>query len=367
MSRKRASLRSPAGNLNGVKKALESGADVVYIGLSLESNLRNYVGLNFTPEETKTAVKMCHDQGKGFYVVINSYPQPKEMELSFKSVDIAAELGVDAIVVSDLSVMSYAKNNHQDLNIHCSVQTGSANIETIRFYNEQFGANCVVLPRVLTVPEIKDICAAADCDIEVFAMGSLCTSFPGRCNMSQYITGESTNTVGICTSPKFMSFDNDEEEQLSVKLNGVTLNKFKMSEMTPDLHTCKKGHSGSEAVKLQNADGWDNTYLVNKRHICKGKFHNSATGKTNDALHSTVILDILPILPDLISAGVNAFKIEGRQRPSEYSGNATRILRTAIDRYYEDPANYSVENNWTKEVSSMFRGMTHSTGPYLGR
>jgi putative protease len=366
MSQKHVSLRSPAGNLNGVAKALKSGADVVYIGLSLESNLRNYVGLNFTPQETKEAVKMCHDQGKGFYVVINSYPQPKELELSYKSVDVAAELGVDAIVVSDISVMNYAKTNYPDLNIHCSVQTGSANIETIRFYREQFGVSCVVLPRVLTVPEIADICKESDSDIEVFAMGSLCTSFPGRCNMSQYITGESTNTVGICTSPKYMSFE-DEEDELSVKLNGVTLNTFKSSEMTPDLNNCKKGKCGSEAVKLQNADGWDNTYLVNKRHICKGRFKNTANGKVNDALHSTVILDILPILPDLIRAGVSAFKIEGRQRPSEYSGSATRVLRTAIDRFYEDPDNYSVENNWTKEVSSMFRGMDHSTGPYLGR
>jgi putative protease len=366
MVQKRVSLRSPAGNIKGVEKALESGADVVYIGLSLESNLRNYSGLNFTPKETKKAVKMCHDKGKGFYVVINSYPQSKEMELSFKSVDVAAQLGVDAIVVSDLSVMSYAKTNHPDMKIHCSVQTGSANIETIRFYQEQFGAKCVVLPRVLTVPEIKDICEGTDIDIEVFAMGSLCTSFPGRCNMSQYITGESTNTVGICTSPKFMTFEENKDE-LSVKLNGVALNSFKPSELTPDLHVCKKGKNGAKAVKLQNEDGWDNTYLVNKRHICKGRFLNTANGKTTDAFHSTVILDVLPILPDLIEAGVNAFKIEGRQRPSEYSGNATRILRTAIDRYYEDPENYLVENNWSKVVSSMFKEMDPSTGPYLGR
>ncbi len=367
MSQKRVALRSPAGNLKSVKKAIDAGADVVYIGLSLpNSNLRNYSGLNFTPDETKQAVKMCHDAGKEFYIVINSYPQQDEMELSFKSIDVAAQLGVDAVVVSDLAVMDYAKTNHPDLNLHCSVQTGSANVETIKFYQEQFGVRCVVLPRVLTVPEVRQICDTAPVDIEVFAMGSLCTSFPGRCNMSQYVTGESTNTRGICTSPKFLSFD-EEGDELAVNLNGVKLNEFKSSELTPALDVCKEGHTGSEAVKLQNKDGWNNTFLVNKRHICKGRFFNTAKGKIDHSLHSSVILDVLPILPDLIDAGVSALKIEGRQRPSEYSGNSTRILRRALDRYYEDPTAYSVEDNWFKEVSDMFVGMAHSTGPYLGR
>ncbi len=367
MSTKKVSLRSPAGNLNGVQKAIAAGADVVYIGLSLpNSNLRNYSGLNFTPEEAKQAVKMCHDSGKDFYIVINSYPQPGEIELAYKSVDVAAEIGADAIVASDIAIMDYAKKNHPDMSIHCSVQTGSANIETIKFYHEQFGADCVVLPRVLTVPEIKEICQGAPVDIEVFAMGSLCTSFPGRCNMSQYITGESTNSKGICTSPKFLTFE-DEGKELSVKLNGVTLNTFDNDKLDPALHVCKKGHHGSDAVEMQNEDGWDNTYLVNKRHICKGRFHNTATGKVDHTMHSTVILDILPILPQLIEAGVTAFKIEGRQRTSDYAGHSTSVLRRAIDRYYADPENYSVDNAWFNEVSSMFEGMDHSTGPYLGR
>lgn len=367
MSKKRVSLRSPAGNLKAVRKALDSGADVVYIGLAMpNSNLRNYSGMNFTPDETKEAVAMCHDMGREFYIVINSYPQTKELELSFKSVDIAAQLGVDSVVVSDLAVMNYIKKNHPDLNMHCSVQTGSANIETIRFYQEQFGVNCVVLPRVLTVPEIKNICDNADVDIEVFAMGSLCTSFPGRCNMSQYITGESTNTKGICTSPKFLTFEENEND-LAVKLNGITLNSFSNQELTPALDLCKQGKNGSDAVELQNNDGWSNTYLVNKRHICKGRFCNSATGKVTEALHSSVILDILPILPDLIKAGISALKIEGRQRPSDYSGNSTAVIRRALDMYYEDPDGYAVGDGWFQEVSSMFSEMDHSTGPYLGR
>ena len=350
MNKKRVSLRSPAGNLKGVGRALEAGADVVYIGLSLpNSNLRNYSGLNFSPDEAGQAQKMCHDKGKGFYIVINSYPQPEELELSFKSIDIAAKIGVDAVVVSDLSVMDYIKKTHPDLNMHCSVQTGSANSETIKFYREQFGVNCVVLPRVLTIPEIRRICEDVEVDIEVFAMGSLCTSFPGRCNMSQYITGESTNTRGICTSPKFLEFE-DEGDELSVKLNGVTLNSFKTSELDPALKVCKKGHHGSEAVEMQNEDGWDNTFLVNKRHICKGRFLNTANGKIDHSFHSTVILDVLSILPDLIKAGISALKIEGRQRPSKYSGNSTKILRRALDRYYADPDGYLIDDEWFDEL-----------------
>lgn len=372
MNNGRVAVRSPAGNLRSVEKALRAGADAVYIGLSLPdtkkaaSNLRNYDGMNFPPEVTEKAVKMCHEQGKDFYIVINSYPQQREMQASFRSVDIAAELGVDAIVVSDIAIMNYAKTHHPDLRLHCSVQTGSANVETIKFYVEQFGVKGVVLPRVLTIPEIREIREGTDVEIEVFAMGSLCTSFPGRCNMSQYITGESTNTTGICTSPKFLSFI-EEEDELAVRLNGVTLNAFKLSELTPDLDQCMEGGEGAAAVNLQNKDGWSNTFLVNKRHICKGRFHNTANGKVDHPLHSTVILDVLPILPELIEAGVNAFKIEGRQRPSDYSGHSTTILRKAIDRYFDDPEGYSVKDEWFEEVSSMFVGMEHSTGPYLKR
>ncbi|MBI5789250.1 MAG: U32 family peptidase, partial [Candidatus Schekmanbacteria bacterium] len=268
-------------------------------------------------------------------------------------------------IVSDMANMEYISKNHPDLSIHCSVQTGSANAETINFWQENFNVNCVVLPRVLSVDEVAHIVKNTKVDIEVFALGSLCTSYPGRCNMSQFITGESTNTAGVCTSPKFLDFKEDGEDGVTLTLNNVALNKIPHCHQGDAVHQCK-GHSGGEVVK-DRKDGWDNSFIVNKRHICKGQFINADLNTTGYAMHDYVILNTFSILSKFIEAGVHAFKIEGRQRPSSYSKNATQIMREAIDLYYSNPEKYRVKAEWDSAVKEMFQEMGSSVGPYLGR
>lgn len=356
-------LRCPAGNLKSVNAALENGADAVYVGFESPTNLRNFKGLNLPIEDAKIAVKTAHDKGKELYVVINSYPQKDEIESAFRSMDQAVELGVDAIIVSDMSNMQYMHETHPDTALHMSVQTGSANADTINFLAENFGIKCVVLPRVLTVPEIAEIVKNTDVDIEIFALGSLCTAYPGRCNLSQYVTGESTNTKGVCTSPQFLDFKANDDDSVTVKLNGVALNKV---ENKGSVHSCA-GHHGPDLVKTGSGDGWSNSFIVNKRHVCKGTFLNKNFENSEFSMHDWVILNTLPILGELISAGVKALKIEGRQRPSEYSAESAKIVREAIDLYYANPAKYAAKEEWTAALAHMFPEMTPSTGPYMGR
>lgn len=366
MKESKVQLRCPAGNLKALQLAISNGADAVYIGFESPSNLRNFKGMNFSLDDARRGAEIAHEAGKKFYVVINSYPQASELSYSLKAVDEAREIGADAVMVSDLAVMEYAYTNHPDYEIHSSVQVGATNAETINFYQEQFGITCAVLPRVLTVEEVAEICSLTDVEIEIFVMGSLCAGYSGRCHASQYITGETINSRGVCTSPKFMEFKEKEDGGVKVTLNGIALSEFEADEMT-DSVAKHKGDTGIEAVNKQTADGWDSTFLVNKRHVCKGHFKNEITGKTGYILHEPVILNALPVLPQLIEAKVGALKIEGRQRPSVYSAMTAKILREAIDLYYENPEAYKVKENWTEAVQGLFEEMSPCEGAYVGR
>jgi putative protease len=356
-------LRCPAGNLKAVDAALENGADAVYIGFESPTNLRHFKGLNLSLEDSEAAVKRAHAAGKSLYVVINSYPQKGEVDPACRAIDQAVDLGIDAVIVSDISNMEYAHKTHPELPLHVSVQAGSANAETVNFFAENFGVSCVVLPRVLTVDEISTIIQNASVDIEVFGLGSLCTSYPGRCNLSQYLTGESTNTQGVCTSPKFMDFRAEGDDSVLVRLSGIALNKV---ECKGSINSCS-GRQGSDVLKLRGEDGWTNSFIVNKRHVCKGTFINEAFDGKDFSMHDWVILNTLPMLGKLIEIGVNALKVEGRQRPSLYSAEAARIVREAIDLYYVSPENYKPKPEWNEAITQMFPEMTCSTGPYLGR
>jgi len=356
-------LRCPAGNLKAVRAALANGADAVYIGFESPTNLRHFKGLNLSYEDAELAVKAAHAQGKELYVVINSYPQKDEVESAFRAIDDAVALGVDAVIVSDIANMEYIHATYPELPIHLSVQTGSANPETINFFAENFGVRCVVLPRVLTLDEIAYIVENTSVEVEVFALGSLCTSYPGRCNMSQYLTGESTNTRGVCTSPKFLDFKKNDDDSVTVLLNGVALNRVREE---GSVVTCvdKRGVEVLESSKT--GDGWSNSFLVNKRHVCKGFFVNDTLNK-GFSLHDCVILNTLPILGRLIEIGVSALKVEGRQRPSAYSAEAAKVMREAIDLYYSQPERYAIRSEWEAAIAEMFPEMACSTGPYLAR
>lgn len=165
-------LRVPAGTLASLKIAVESGADSVYTGFRTATNARNFPGLNLNYEEMKEGINYAHERGKKVYVTVNVYPQ-SNLENSFKAVDMAREAGADGVIVSDFAVLNYVKKHHPDFRIHLSVLASVCNIEAVRFYQEEFGIKCVVLPRVMNIEEIAELCRNTDIEVEVFAFGVL--------------------------------------------------------------------------------------------------------------------------------------------------------------------------------------------------
>ncbi len=298
-------LRSPAGNLDSLKRAVDAGADGVYIGFQSETNLRNFPGLNFSLDHAREGIEYAHSKGKEVYIAINTYPQHTEIRKCFEAVDWAYSIDADSIIATDIAVISYAHTNYPELGIHLSVQAGVSNWRTIKFYVDEFGIKCAILSRVLDLDEMREIRKNIDIQLEVFAFGSLCANYEGRCSLSSYITGESCNSRGACAPAEFVEFNQEEDGRLSFMLNGVLLNRF------------EKDESCSYPTP------------------CKARFKNPVSGRPYYAFRDPESLNLVSCLGELIDSGIDAIKIEGRQRSAGYIEGVTKIFRSAIDELYE--------------------------------
>jgi len=325
---------APAGNLSSLKAAVDNGADAVYLGFRDATNARNFEGLNFTPEELEEGIGYVRSRNKKFYVAVNTFPQMETCPKWFAAVDNAVRLGADAIIIANLGVLKYASEKYPDANLHLSTQTSSSNYESINFYKKHFGIRRVVLPRVLTVDEIKRLIDHTDVEVEVFALGGLCINIEGRCYLSSFVTGSSTNTDGACSPSRFVRFTSEADGGMSIALNDVLLNRLTAKESSP-YPTC-----------------------------CKGRYM-MPDGGVAYALEEPESLNILDIIPGLIGAGVRAFKIEGRQRTRSYVAAMTGVLREAVDTCLADPDAYSVKPVWKEKTNSTFEGTKHTLGSYL--
>jgi len=326
-------LICPAGNLPSLRAAIDNGADVVYTGFSDSTNARNFEGLNFTQEELSDGIAYAHKEGKKVYLAVNTFPQLENYKEWYGSVDRAVDLGADAIILANLGILRYAREKYPDVAIHLSVQASASNYESINFYREAFNVKRVVLPRVLTVEEMKALKNNTDVEIEVFALGGLCINIEGRCYLSSFVTGASTNTEGACSPARFVRFVN-EEDHMKISLNDVVLNDLGPGETSPYPTCCKARYITEE-------------------------------GNYSYAMEEPESLNILEILPRVISAGVDALKIEGRQRTKAYVGAMTRVLREAVDSYRNDPDNYTVRKEWLEETNASFEGSKPTFGCYV--
>ncbi|GAL24893.1 putative protease [Vibrio variabilis] len=192
-------LLCPAGNLPALKTAIDCGADAVYIGFKDDTNARHFAGLNFTGKKLERAAQYVHDNNKKLHIALNTFAHPNGFERWTNAVDQAADLGVDALIVADIAVLDYAANKYPDLELHLSVQASATNVAAIDFYHKNFNVKRVVLPRVLSIHQVKQLSRnmTSDVELEVFAFGSLCIMSEGRCYLSSYLTGESPNTVAL--------------------------------------------------------------------------------------------------------------------------------------------------------------------------
>jgi putative protease len=291
-------LVCPAGTPASLRAAVESGADAVYCGLRDATNARNFPGLNFSPDELAAAVEFAHARGAKVLLAVNTFATAGDTAPWTGAVDTAAACGVDAIVVADLAVLDHAANRHPQLRLHLSVQAAAGTPEAIAFYAERFGVKRVVLPRILSIPEIAALAKEIPVEIEAFAFGGLCVMTEGRCDLSSYVTGRSPNLSGVCSPSECVSYSS-ENSQRSAKLSGLTIDR--------------------------SAAGQPVGYPT----ICKGRFVDR--GEASHIFEDPVSLNTIDVLPDLIRAGVSALKIEGRQRGKAYVQQVTREFRTAID------------------------------------
>lgn len=328
---RRLELVCPAGSLPALKKAVDAGADCVYLGFRDETNARNFPGLNFDAASAREGLSYAHQRGVKVFAAINSFPQSHGWAHWQQAVDVAAELGFDAVILADVGLLDYAARNHPGLRLHLSVQASATNYEAINFYHEHFGIQRAVLPRVLSMAQVEHVVKHTPVEIELFGFGGLCVMVEGRCILSSYVTGESPNTRGVCSPAKAVRWQ-QTAMGLESRLNGVLVDRYGEGE-----------HAGYPT-------------------LCKGRFE--VGGETYYAIEEPTSLNAMELLPEMLRIGIRAVKIEGRQRSPAYVEQVTRVWRQAIDICSRAPQDFSVAPAWSAALANVAEGRQHTLGAY---
>jgi len=324
-------LVCPAGSLPALKTAVDNGADCVYMGFRDDTNARNFAGLNFDAAHAREGVRYAHRHRRQIFVALNTFAQFAGWQRAQRAVDLAAELEVDAVIIADLGLMHYAAVTHPQMRLHLSVQGSATNYEAINFFHEKFGIRRAVLPRVLSLEQVRQVIAHTPVEIEVFGFGSLCVMVEGRCALSSYATGESPNTHGACSPARAVRWK-QTQRGLESRLNGILIDRY--------------------------APGENAAYPT----LCKGRFN--VDGETYYAIEEPASLNTLELLPELTAAGVAAVKIEGRQRSPAYVAQVTRTWRAAIDACVAEAAAYRVKPAWSDVLRKVSEGQQQTLGAY---
>ncbi|WP_027697592.1 ubiquinone anaerobic biosynthesis protein UbiU [Vibrio litoralis] len=330
-------LLCPAGNLPALKTAIDCGADAVYIGFKDDTNARHFAGLNFNGKKLDKAVQYVHDHNKKIHVALNTFAHPNGFERWTNAVDQAVDIGVDALIIADIALLDYASNKYPDMELHLSVQASATNSAAVNFYANNFNVKRVVLPRVLSMHQVKQLSRniPQGVELEVFAFGSLCIMAEGRCYLSSYLTGESPNTVGACSPAKYVRWQ-ETQDGLESRLNNILIDRY--------------------------GEGENAGYPT----LCKGRFDINITGEDQryHVLEEPTSLNTLSMLPELFAANVASVKIEGRQRSPAYVEQVTRTWRVAIDHYLANPEAYQVEPQWNAALANVSEGTQTTLGAY---
>ena len=307
--RNKPEVLAPANSLEVLKTAVEYGADAVYIGgemYGLRAKAKN-----FSAEDMKKGIAYAHERGKKVYVTANITAHNRDLEGVRAYFHELKEIRPDALLISDPGVFTIAKEVCPEIDIHISTQSNNVNYMTFRFWKEQ-GATRVVTARELSLEEIGDIRKNIpdDFEIETFVHGAMCISYSGRCLLSHYFTGRDAN-LGACTHPCRWKY-------------------YIMEEKRP----------GEFLPVEENERG---TYIFNSKDLC-----------------------MIEHIPELVNAGIDSFKIEGRMKTALYVAVVSRTYRQAIDDYFEDPQKY-IDNipYYKKEIAKCtYRQFT--TGFFFG-
>ncbi|HEI9726201.1 TPA: U32 family peptidase [Proteus mirabilis] len=324
-------LLCPAGNLPALKAAVDNGADAVYIGLKDDTNARHFAGLNFTEKKLQEAVNYVHRHQRKLHIAINTFAHPDGFERWQKAIDMAAHLGADALILADIAMLEYAAERYPQIERHVSVQASATNTQAIAFYQRNFDVARIVLPRVLSIHQVKQLAQSSPVPLEVFAFGSLCIMAEGRCYISSYLTGESPNTVGACSPARFVRWQQTPQGMES-RLNDVLIDRY-----APD----------------ENA-GYPT--------LCKGRYF--VDKHCYHALEEPTSLNTLALLPELMAMNIASVKIEGRQRSPAYVTEVARVWRAAIDQCKKDPQGFKTQPRWMSALGKISEGTQTTLGAY---
>lgn len=310
MKNKKPELLIPAGSLEVLKTAVIYGADAVYIGgdvFSLRAKAKN-----FTREEMAEGIAFAHERGVKVHVTANILAHNYDLESARKYFEELKELKPDALIISDPGMFSLAREICPEIDIHISTQANNTNYLTYKFWWEQ-GAKRVVAARELSLAETKQIREniPEDMEIESFIHGAMCISYSGRCLLSNYFTGRDANR-GACTHPCRW--------------------KYYVSEET---------RPGEYLPVYENERG---TYIFNSKDLC-----------------------MIEYIPEMIDAGIDSFKIEGRMKTALYVATVARTYRKAIDAFFDSEETYRAHMDWYKQEISKCTYRQFSTGFYFGK
>ena len=269
-------LLSPAGDMERLKLAVKFGADAVYLGGEMFGMRTN--PSNFSYEGLKKAVELVHKNNKKLYLTCNTLPRNNELGALPDYLKYVKSIGVDALIIADMGVLTLAKKYAGGVDIHMSTQVGIVNYEAANALYE-LGAKRIVTARELSLDEIKTIRDKTNpnLEIEVFVHGAMCMSFSGRCILSDYMVGRDANR-GDCAQPCRWKY-----------------------------HLVEEKRPGQYFPINQERDG---AYIFNSRDLC-----------------------MIEHIPELDRAGIDSFKIEGRAKSEYYTAIVTYAYRNAIDEY----------------------------------
>lgn len=306
---KKPELLAPAGDMERLMAAVKYGADAVYLG-GTTFGMRAAPS-NFSNEELPAAVKYCHDRGVKVYLTCNVLPRNDELPQLPSFLENAKKSGVDALIISDLGVLEYAKKYAPGVEIHISTQSGIVNYATAKAFYEM-GAKRIVTARELKLTEIAEIRdnIPDDMDIECFVHGAMCVSFSGRCLISNYLVARDANR-GECAQPCRWKY---------------TL----MEEKRPGQH-----------FPVFEGDG--GTYLFNSKDMC-----------------------MIEHIPEMVKAGITSFKIEGRAKSAYYVAVVTNAYRKAIDAYWKEPSDDYKPEQWLVDEMRKISYRDYCTGFFYG-
>ncbi|MEK0312887.1 peptidase U32 family protein [Cohnella sp. 56] len=282
----RPELLAPAGNLEKLKFAVHYGADAVYIG-GQSYGLRSNAD-NFSFEEMREGVEFAARYGAKVFVATNIYAHQEDLPGIADYLKQLESAGIAAIITADPAIVETAMTHAPGLEVHLSTQQSTMNWQAVKFWKE-VGLPRVVLARETSMEEIREIKDRVDLELEVFIHGAMCSSVSGRCVLSNHFTDRDSNRGGCCQSCRW---------------------KY-------DLH--------QEHVPA--SDPGDHMFTMGSKDLC-----------------------MIRHIPDLIEAGVDSFKIEGRMKSIHYVASVVSAYRQAIDAYMADPEGYALRPEWEEEI-----------------